>query len=173
VTVLALFGGGTSLKWSAGHVNTLETVLNEGEIPHCWLLLGGVPREWFSLSTPVLIPGWLDSNALSAHLQLTDIVLMPHAFGLSAKRGTLMAALEHALPVVGTKGALTDSFWSALAGVMMVDIANAADFAAAVAVLCPDRRRQQTHGLQNAKYYREQLAWPNIAQKFLGAIDTN
>ena len=171
--VLALFGGGTSLKWSAGHVDMVEAKLNEAGIPHCWLLLGGIPRDWFSLTARVLSPGRLSSADLSAHLQLTDIFLMPHVSGLSAKRGTLMAALEHALPVVGTRGPMTDAFWSTVAGVMLVDVANAAKFAAAVVALCPDRQRRQTLGRKNAEYYREKFAWPKIARKFLDTIEIN
>ena len=171
--VLTLFSGGSSLKWSAGHVDMVEAEMNEAGIPHCWLLLGGIPRDWFSLTARVLSPGRLSPADLSAHLQLTDIFLMPHVEGLSAKRGTLMAALEHALPVVGTTGTMTDSFWSAVAGVTLVDAADAGGFAAAVAALCPRRQRRQDLGRTNAEYYREQFAWPKIARKFLDAIETN
>jgi glycosyltransferase involved in cell wall biosynthesis len=98
---------------------------------------------------------------------------MPHVQGLSAKRGTLMAALEHSLPVVGTKGAMTDEFWSRVAGVRLVEKADAANFVDSVAALCADRQRRQDLGRENAEYYRDQFTWPAIARKFLDAIETS
>jgi hypothetical protein len=171
--VLALFGGGNALKWAAGHVNVLEEVLNEARIQHCWLLLGAISRNWFNLRTRVISPEWLSPADLSTHMQLTDIFLMPHFVGMAAKRGTLMAALEHALPVVGTRGYITESFWSEVAGVTLVNAGDAEGFAAATLALCSDRRRRVELGRYNASYFREHFTWPKIARKFLDAIADN
>ena len=171
--VLALFGGGNALKWSASHVDVVEAKLNEARIPHCWLLLGGVPRNWFNLKARVIDPGWLSPADLSAYMQLTDIFLMPHFVGIAARRTTLMAALEHALPVVGTSGSITESFWREVAGVTLIDAGDAEGFAAAALALCSDRQQRVELGRYNASYFREHFAWPKIVRKFLDATVDN
>jgi len=110
--VLVLFGGGNSLKWLRGHVNAVDNLLYKNHIQTHWLLLGGIPIEWFRLKSPVILPGRLSETKISAWLQASDIFLVPHFFGLCAKRGTLMSAMLHGLPVVGTIEIMTDNFWS-------------------------------------------------------------
>ena len=170
--VLTLFSGGNNLRRLVGHVDMVDAALLERGVSCCWLLLGGVSRDWFDLAAPVLSPGFLSHACLSAHLQMTDIVLMPHVQGISAKRGTLMAALEHGLPVVGTTGVMTDSFWSNVEGVILVDANDVGGFAAAVTALCLDRRRQRELGSANAVYHGERFAWSRIVRKFLDVIET-
>jgi glycosyltransferase involved in cell wall biosynthesis len=46
--------------------------------------------------------GYLDPAALSAHLLACEAVALPFLDGASARRGTLMAALAHGLPIVST-----------------------------------------------------------------------
>jgi glycosyltransferase involved in cell wall biosynthesis len=171
--VLTLFGGGTSLRWSAHIVDSVERTLNNAKIPHSWLLLGRAPSAWFKLTSRVVDPGLLSSVDLSSHLQLTDLFLMPHVQGVSAKRGTLITALEHGLPVVGTKGAMTDAFWQDVHGVTLVDTRDADSFATAVAALCSDRQRRHYLGRRNSDYFRQELTWSKITGRFLDAIGTD
>jgi glycosyltransferase involved in cell wall biosynthesis len=168
--VLTLFGGGNSLKWSAGHVDRVEAALSEAGIAHCWLLLGGVPPDWFRLAARVLNPGRLSPADVSQHLRLTDIFLMPHVAGVSAKRGTLMAALQHGLPVVGTQGPFTDAFWAGVGGVRLFQTGDAAGLAGAVLALCRDRETRRLMGRENAEFFQEHFAWPRIARVLLDGI---
>jgi len=48
---------------------------------------------------------------LSRDLQSCDLLVQPYTDGVSTRRGTLMAALAHGLPVVTTTGRLSESFW--------------------------------------------------------------
>ncbi len=164
--VLVLFGGGNSLKWLRGHVNSVDALLCKSGIHAHWLLLGGVPREWFKLKSPVISPGRLPGEDISAWLQASDIFLMPHYAGLCAKRGTLMAAMQHGLPVVGTRGKMTDAFWADVEGIKLVPTTTIRGLSEAVLSLASNRNLRKTRGLQNRDYYEAHFNWDRIAKSF-------
>jgi glycosyltransferase involved in cell wall biosynthesis len=168
--VLTLFGCRNNLSLMLRHLQILEDRLHKCGIAHAWLLLGGVPCEILSPRARIISPGWLSSTALSAHLQMSDIFLMPHFQGISAKRGTFMSAMAHGLPVVGTNGKMTDSFWRQIPGVALFEESAVDDFAEGVVALCRDGGLRLEMGSQNAQYFLAHLAWSNIAASFLSAI---
>ena len=168
--VLTLFGGGNNLKWMLDHVVVLERRLQVERIPHAWLLLGGVPKSWLSSSAAVLDPGCLSQPDLSENLQMTDIFLMPNWSGVNAKRGTLMAALEHGLPVIGTRGHMTDAFWREAEGVILVEKKSVAGFVDAVLTLARDRQMRDWCGHLNKGYFRDRFTRAELMRCFLGAV---
>jgi glycosyltransferase involved in cell wall biosynthesis len=168
--VLILFGGGNSLKWLRGHVNAVDALLSDNGIRARWLLLGGVPREWFKLNSPVISPGRLPEAAISSWLQASDIFLMPHFAGLCARRTTLMAAMQHALPVVGTRGMMTEAFWSEVQGVGLVPVMASRRFSRLVLTLASDRKLREIYGHCNRDYYRANFSWDHISRKFLELV---
>lgn len=168
--VLTLFSGGVNLLKCKCYVEAVDAVMKKNRVPVRWLLLGGVKPEWFSLSSPVLAPGFLPPNELSAYLQITDVFLMPHISGLSAKRGTLIAALQHGLPVVGTEGPMTDRFWRDAPGVVLTSMLGKNRFADAVYDLTTSEERRVTLGQQNRRLFEERLTWPRIAGTLLEAL---
>jgi glycosyltransferase involved in cell wall biosynthesis len=50
-------------------------------------------------------PGWLEAEALSAHLLAADVALLPYVDGASPRRGSLLACAAHGLPIVSTEPA--------------------------------------------------------------------
>lgn len=58
--------------------------------------------EHGQLDEVIVRTGYLDPPALSATLLACDVVALPFRDGASARRGTLMAALTHGLPIVST-----------------------------------------------------------------------
>lgn len=63
------------------------------------------------LSSRVHASGTLAHDSLSRHLAACDLLLQPYPDGVSARRTSAMAGLAHGLPVVTTKGALTEPLW--------------------------------------------------------------
>jgi glycosyltransferase involved in cell wall biosynthesis len=161
--VLTIFGGGTSLKWLAPYIRNVERVLVEESIPVRWLFLGGVGAGYFKLELPVISPGRLPSNGISAWLQASDIFVMPHYAGVCAKRGTLMAAMQHGLPVVGTKGAMTDSFWYDVPGVRLASMFSPKQFARLITSMLHDSEQRLLYGAANRDYYNTHFAWDKIS----------
>src|SRR5205085_8436561 len=52
-----------------------------------------------TLGTHLIRPGYLQPEALSAHLLAADVALLPYADGASPRRGSLLACAEHGLPI--------------------------------------------------------------------------
>jgi len=165
--VITLYGGGNSLKWLSHYVNYVDKYLTNNGIEFQWLFLGGVPTNWFTIKTPVLNPGWLSPEELSRYLQVTDIFLVPHFSGASAKRGTIITAMQHGLPVVGTKGQMTDDFWSEVLGVKMVPLGSPALYANTVLELALNPGLREEHSRLNKEYFNKNFTWEKISKKFL------
>jgi glycosyltransferase involved in cell wall biosynthesis len=52
----------------------------------------------------VRITGWVEAGEVSALLQAADVAALPFTHGLTAKSGSMLAVLDHDLPLVGTRG---------------------------------------------------------------------
>jgi glycosyltransferase involved in cell wall biosynthesis len=94
----------------------------------------------------IVATGSLDAARLSCHLQACDLLLQPYRDGASTRRGTLMAALAHGLPVVTTLGRLSEPFWANASEVTAVASDDHAALVAAATALARDssRRRMQS-----------------------------
>jgi glycosyltransferase involved in cell wall biosynthesis len=93
----------------------------------------------------VAASGPLEPDALSCHLQACDLLVQPYPDGASTRRGTLMAALAHGLPVVTTVGRLSEPFWNsspAVSAVAAGDVQGLIQAAVALAGDSPRRQRQ-------------------------------
>lgn len=168
--VLTIFSGGSALREQRAFVNDLDTFLHKNKVRIRWLLLGDVSQAMFRFTAPVLCPGYLPPADLSRWLQMTDIFLVPHRCGLTAKRSTLMAALQHGLPVVGTKGYMTDQFWDDVPGVILTPIHSSRQFCEAVLSLCNQADERRRLGENNKNYYQVNLTWHKISSILLETI---
>ena len=60
------------------------------------------------LADAVLFTGWLPAAEVSALLQAADVAALPFTAGLTTKSGSMLAVLDHDLPLVGTRGPGTE-----------------------------------------------------------------
>ena len=67
------------------------------------------------LADAVLVTGWLPPEQVSALLQAADVAALPFTAGLTTKSGSLLAVLDHDLPLVGTSGPGTEPELAAVA----------------------------------------------------------
>lgn len=171
--ILTLFGGGVGLQKLKHYVSFVDSILAKEKQPARWLFLGAIDKQLFRLKLPILSPGFLPPKDLSSWLQLTDIFLMPHISGLSAKRSTLMAAMQHSLPVVGTQGPMTDLIWRAMPGILLSPMPGKRQFAANILKLIRSPRLRKEMGLHNFNYYNKYLTWEHITEKLLRFITDN
>jgi glycosyltransferase involved in cell wall biosynthesis len=170
--VLVLFSGGSSLKWLSKHVEYTDVRLRAAGVSAKWLLLGGIPADWFRLKAPVISPGRLAPSEISEWLTASDLFLMPHYAGVSAKRGTLMAAMQHRLPVVGTRTVMTDEFWRELEGVCLTPLLSTKRFARQVLDLGEDSEMRRSLGLSNHDYFQRNFTWEKLAEVLLREVST-
>ena len=116
-TIIGHFG-----TYSSHHQESLSRVLAcilDADPNRVLLLLGRNGEEFCqrflrrnpSFSERVAAKGILPDRQLSIHLAACDLVVQPYPDGASSRRTTLMAALEHGVPVVTTYGTSTEEFW--------------------------------------------------------------
>jgi glycosyltransferase involved in cell wall biosynthesis len=129
---------------------------------------GTPPIPGVDPSIRVHAPGLSPPGELASALAATDIYLAPFEDGVSTRRTTLMAALQHGLPVVGTDGELTDDLLRANLALTPVDRPDL--FAAAVAELANDAGVRAQAGARARRLYEQSFDWPVIANHLLVAL---
>lgn len=77
-----------------------------------------------SLAGRVSATGTLNAGELSAHIAACDVLLQPYPDGVTTRRTTAMAGLFARVPVVTTKGTLTERFWSDEGAVRLADVGD-------------------------------------------------
>lgn len=163
--VLTLFGCFESIRqdW----IQDLDGYLNNSNYPVVWLLLGSAKSISVPLENPTIRPGYLNQIALSHYLQISSLMLMPHRFGISAKRGSLMSGLEHGLPVVGTDGFLTDSFLRQLPSIFLAKDGHYPDFESQLLNALTELPKILPSVQMSQNYYQNNLSWHVVTQKLL------
>lgn len=116
------------------------------------------------LESSVRWTGFVSDDEVSGFFFASDICALPYRDGVSLRRGTLMAALAHGLPIITTE-ALTPS--PELAGALLtVPIASPRKLADAIHTLAEDKHMKaglSTRALEAAKRF----SWAGIAQQIL------
>ncbi len=74
------------------------------------------------VETPIVDTGRLPAAEAAACFHVMDLYLSPFIDGVSTRRGSAMAALQHGVAVVSTRGELTDDCWTAFKGAAESDV---------------------------------------------------
>ncbi len=163
VPIVATFGNAHPSRLIEPLVRTCHAV-GERLGEHVMLNLGahapGLPG--LPAATTLVTPGPLDAAELARHLACADLVLLPYVNGAITNRTTLMAALQHGLPVLSTRGPLTDE---ALIdpGLRLVAAADWDGFAAAAVELLADAAERESLGEQGRSLFERAFSWPVLA----------
>jgi glycosyltransferase involved in cell wall biosynthesis len=115
--------------------------------------------------------GYLEERELAASLAASDVFLAPLMDGVSTRRGSMMAALQHSLPIVGTVGHLTDDVLTRAPGLVLVGADQQQRFADAVAELAHDQRRRAEVAADARKLYEENFDWPVLVSRLRTYVD--
>ena len=129
-------------KLLALHPDLRVQLLGRGSEEMIDELLPAVPTH----AGRVFATGPLTGDALSACLQSCDLMMQPYPDGASTRRGTLMAALAHGLPVVTTAGRLTETFWRDSDAAAVVSAGDDAAFVREISSLATDPARRRRIG---------------------------
>jgi glycosyltransferase involved in cell wall biosynthesis len=97
--------------------------------------------------------GRIDAGVVSSALRACDVLMQPYPDGITTRRTSVMAGLQHGLPIVTTSGALTEPIWMASRAVALVPVDDAEAFAASVAALIGDRTEARALGRRGAETY--------------------
>jgi glycosyltransferase involved in cell wall biosynthesis len=125
----------------------------------------GIPRE-----VRVESPGELSGDELARRLAAADIFMSPLTDGISSRRTTAMAALQHGLAVVATDGPLTDRLFRGIPqAVDLVPAAQPGRFAAEVVRLAERPLDRASLGRAAERLYRCEFDWSVAARRLLAA----
>jgi glycosyltransferase involved in cell wall biosynthesis len=117
------------------------------------------------LASRVIGAADLPSAALSSHLRACDVVLQPYPDGASTRRTTLMAALAHGIPVVTTRGRLTEPFWETSSAVALADAEDVGALIDATRDLVDDDSRRQAMSTAALALYESRFAVRHVIDR--------
>ncbi|WP_395744621.1 hypothetical protein [Prosthecobacter sp.] len=106
------------------------------------------------------------AGQVGLHLRAMDVILAPFSDGVSTRRGSVMAGLQHGIPVITNASPWTDSLLltAAVDGLLALDCNDAATFAAMTAAHLPDLLRARDTGQRAAAFYQSHFAWSTLAE---------
>ena len=131
---------------------------------------GAVVRQQMG-DVPCITDGPLPPDEVSRRLSAIDVALSPYIDGVSSRRGAFIAALEHGLPSVVTRGANTDTMIARTDGaaLLMVDVDQEAFNQAIHRLLEHDSlRRSIANG--GRLLFEQEFAWPAISQRMVQTL---
>jgi glycosyltransferase involved in cell wall biosynthesis len=132
-------------------VQVLPVILGQPGAPRVLLIGSGSERflERFARDYPrhassIHATGSLSSADVSAHVAACDFLLQPYPDGISCRRTTAMAGLRLGVPIVTTRGRLTEPLWEESRAVTLSDAADARALARQVEHLLerPEERKR-------------------------------
>jgi glycosyltransferase involved in cell wall biosynthesis len=140
------------------------TVLNLGD--------GATSLQGLPTGVRVHEPGRQPAETVARKIASADLFLAPFLDGVSTRRGSVMAALQHGVPVVATDGFITDDLLRRRHDALhLVPVDGAEGFANATVELALDSDRREALGRAGRALYEECLDWPVIARTLIETLD--
>jgi glycosyltransferase involved in cell wall biosynthesis len=121
-------------------------------------------------SVNVRVAGPLRDDEVAFHLAAGDVFLADYADGLSTRRTTLVAALQHGLPVVGTTVGRTDDCLLGCDGIVVVPAEDVRGYGVAVRSLAASGEERSRRSAAARRLFDERFDWPVVARRVLRAI---
>jgi glycosyltransferase involved in cell wall biosynthesis len=116
------------------------------------------------------VTGPLPAADVSAWLQSVDLLLAPFSDGMTTRRTTVMAAMAHGVPVVSTRGRLTDPELFDRSPLVLTDL-DADMFARAVVALIDDPARRIALAGATRAFYDRHFSWTDISQQLIPEVE--
>jgi glycosyltransferase involved in cell wall biosynthesis len=128
-------------------------------------------RETFA-GLPLTIGGPLPAEEVSRRFAAMDLYLAPFIDGVSTRRGSLMAALQHGVPTVGTRGPFTDTVFDREEGraLLLADVNDPAGFQAQALRLTADAELRCRMGVAARELYDREFDWEPVVGRMLAAM---
>ena len=127
---------------------------------------GAPPLDGVEEGVRVYAPGRLPVGSLAETLASADLYLAPFVDGVSTRRSSMMAALQHALPIIGTDGPLTDAqLREASDALRLVPVDVPGLFTDAVVELAESAEKRQQLGERGRRLYERCFDWSVIVRR--------
>jgi glycosyltransferase involved in cell wall biosynthesis len=116
---------------------------------------------------PVQCTGFLPPAGVSDWLWATDLLLAPFDDGMSTRRTSAIAALAHHVPVVSTRGFMTDAHVFEGGPVVLVDVDDEQGFVDAAEWLISEDAVRSALRESSARFFADRFSWPRVTQQFV------
>jgi glycosyltransferase involved in cell wall biosynthesis len=118
--------------------------------------------------------GRLPAPEVSMALHAVDIGLAPFDDGVSCRRGSFVAMLQHGIPTVGTVGHLTDPCLAQEAGrsILLAPVESPKAFADAALTLAAAPDLRVSVGQAGRALHARLFAWDRITDRFLNTLES-
>lgn len=122
---------------------------------------------------PILDAGALPAAEVSHQLSAMDVFLSPFEGGVSARRGSFLAGIQHGLATLSTHGPHTDAFLHDANGtaVLLSPDDDPAAFARNTCALIQDDARRTTLGKTGRQFFEQHFTWSRIGDLMLETFD--
>jgi glycosyltransferase involved in cell wall biosynthesis len=169
--VLAAFGTGHPSRMLDYVAHAADSVAAQGHETVLLNLGFNTPQVSVSPAVRVLAPGHLEEEAISRHLAAVDIYLAPFTDGVSTRRTTLMAALQHGLAIVGTDGHNTDDMLRrSKSSMRLTPVGDRDAFSRAVCDLADSPEARAELGERATLLYEEEFDWTVVSDRLLAQL---
>ena len=123
-------------------------------------------------NVPILDHGFLSGPEVSLRLRAMDLFLAPLSDGISGRRGSVVAALQHGVPICSTISKHTDGFLRHLnSPSLSLSPCNQKDaFATAALKMAELALRQPTLGQDLFAFHDKYFAWPVLADRIIKGL---
>jgi glycosyltransferase involved in cell wall biosynthesis len=117
--------------------------------------------------------GRLAASDVSRHLRAIDIYISAFVDGVSTRRGSMMAGLQHGLATVGTSGHLTDDMLIVENGTafVLVPVSSATSLVTAVVCISDDAELGRRLGAAGKQLFEREFTWERVAARLFAALD--
>ncbi len=110
--------------------------------------------------------GYLQPNRVSAWIKTTDMLVLPYQDGVSTRRGSLMTAMAHGMPIISTQAELINPLLQDGENMLLAPVGNTAGLVERINQFASNPDLAQTLG-DKAKATADSFSWPNIAKQTL------
>ena len=110
--------------------------------------------------------GYLPENRVSSWIKTADMMVFPYQDGVSTRRGSLMAALAHGMPIVTTEAEIINPLLKDGENMLIAPRGDIAALIEQVARLAKNLDLMAQMG-ENAKATADSFTWPKIADQTL------
>jgi glycosyltransferase involved in cell wall biosynthesis len=106
----------------------------------------------------VWAPGRLDAADVATALAACDLLLQPYPDGITTRRTSVMAGLRNGVPIVSTRGALTEPVWDDTRAIAMATAGDVCAHVDLAASLLRDADARAALGARGGAVYRERFS---------------
>jgi glycosyltransferase involved in cell wall biosynthesis len=168
--IVGAFGfahGSKRISWISAAAKTIHARFSQTQV----LAIGQVGQQLRQVcgEVPVLDHGLIPGPEVSLRLRAMDLFLAPLSDGISGRRGSVIAAFQHGVPICSTFRADTDKYLRQLVSpAFSLSSGDEKDeFAKAALGMAEASLQHPNLGLDLAAFHDEHFAWPVLADRIL------